>query len=493
MPSSSHPGLRDQILSAAAARPRPTFGDEPLRGIVICAGGPVMLVNAYVLVRILRDTLHCDLPIEIWHMGRAEMPGFLSDTFTAMGCDVRDAFSTATEEDSYCPCDGWQLKTHALLSTRFSQVLMLDADQVPVTDPAVVFDWPEMQNTGALFWPDLVELSDENPVWHLVGLEPRNVRSVESGQICIDRQQHWYALCVADEINRRAGMFYSLIYGDKDSFLLSWLMSEHNFVMVPHQPYQSEKCLYQRDMQGAPLFQHRTNCKFSLKGRPLFPDGFKHEAACEQYLEELRQFWNGLIYQPPVRSPAAKRFEAAIVATGSFWLQGPDGSSLSVDLLAGHQIGNGRSHELSNWYVTDADDEVQLVLMDPRKPAMTFAPAGSGAWQGTRLLDPTGPALLMPASAADPHTAGVSGWLHALIDAAGGDMDMLRCALLVSGRADQGLLPEVKGLAKELVDSDPALASILSEVSNQLDVPAAQSGGEKYGRAPLEPPFYRRS
>jgi hypothetical protein len=491
--SSPQPDLRDQILGAAAARPRPAFGTGPQRGIVVCAGGPVMLVNAYVLIRILRDTLHSNLPVELWHMGAAEMPDFLSAKFAAMGCDVRDAFSTATEEDSYRPCDGWQLKSHALASTRFSQVLMLDADQVPVSDPSAVFDWPEMQDSGAVFWPDVVELTDENPVWDLVGLEPRTVRSVESGQICIDRTRHWLAICVADEINRRADTFYSLIYGDKDSFLLAWLMSENSFEMVPHLPYQSEKCLYQRDMQGAPLFQHRTNCKLTLQGQQIFPDGFQHEGACLQFLDDLRQFWNGSIYQPPMRSPAAQRIEEVTIATGPYSLQGPGGDVRDVELLAGHQIGNGRSHELSNWYVSDTDDGFQLVLMDPKKPAMMFSPVASGAWNGTRLIDPAGPASLIPKGLAGAKPPPVSSWLHALIKAAGADMDGLRCALLISCRADQCLLPELKSLAAELASSNPALAGVLNEVSSQLDVPNAHSGGAKYGRAPLEPPFYRRS
>ena len=43
------------------------------RGIVICAGGVRMFINAYVLVRVLREILRCALPIELWHLGPGEL------------------------------------------------------------------------------------------------------------------------------------------------------------------------------------------------------------------------------------------------------------------------------------------------------------------------------------------------------------------------------------------------------------------------------------
>ncbi len=54
-------------------------GDVPFkgggggRGIVTCAGGVRLFVCVYVLVRILRETLRCGLPIELWHFGGEEI------------------------------------------------------------------------------------------------------------------------------------------------------------------------------------------------------------------------------------------------------------------------------------------------------------------------------------------------------------------------------------------------------------------------------------
>jgi hypothetical protein len=52
-----------------------------------------------------------------------------------------------------CVADGWQLKPYALIHSRFEEVLLLDADQVPVRDPAEIFRWPQYLETGALCRP----------------------------------------------------------------------------------------------------------------------------------------------------------------------------------------------------------------------------------------------------------------------------------------------------------------------------------------------------
>jgi hypothetical protein len=121
------------------------------------------------------------------------MPQLLADQFSQMGCRAIDALAV---KEAF-PADihnGWQLKAYALLHSSFEEVLMLDADQVPVVDPAAVFDWPQYREAGAVFWPDIVDLRADNPVWDLVDLPARRIHSWESGQVCIDKRRHWRPL-----------------------------------------------------------------------------------------------------------------------------------------------------------------------------------------------------------------------------------------------------------------------------------------------------------
>ena len=62
-------------LAERLATARPDYPSERFagRGIVVCAGGSRVFTNAYVLLSLLRRTLNCTLPIEVWHFGAEEM------------------------------------------------------------------------------------------------------------------------------------------------------------------------------------------------------------------------------------------------------------------------------------------------------------------------------------------------------------------------------------------------------------------------------------
>jgi len=51
------------------------------RGIVIPSGGGQMLANAYVAARVIRNSLACDLPIEIAYFGEREIDAYHKHLF----------------------------------------------------------------------------------------------------------------------------------------------------------------------------------------------------------------------------------------------------------------------------------------------------------------------------------------------------------------------------------------------------------------------------
>ncbi len=106
------------------------------RGIVICAGGARIFTNAYVLVSILRRTLKSSLPIEVWHLGEDEMSAAMRRLLEELDVTVVDAARRLASNPANIR-DGWQLKPYALMWSAFEEVLLLDADQVPLVDPAL--------------------------------------------------------------------------------------------------------------------------------------------------------------------------------------------------------------------------------------------------------------------------------------------------------------------------------------------------------------------
>ncbi|MEK0451697.1 MAG: hypothetical protein RL088_3965 [Verrucomicrobiota bacterium] len=169
------------------------------RGIVICGGGERYLPSAYVLVRLLRH-LKCSLPVEIWHLGEAEMPGTMRGLFAELGAVCVDG-SVVRRTHPVRRLAGWELKCFAIMHSAFEEVMLLDADNCPVRDPAFLFDELPYQQTGAIFWPDYTRLGPERAVWAASGIAYRDEPEFESGQIVVNKRRCWKALNVAMHIN----------------------------------------------------------------------------------------------------------------------------------------------------------------------------------------------------------------------------------------------------------------------------------------------------
>src|SRR5262245_2681410 len=110
------------------------------RGIVICAGGASLFTCAWVLLYVLRRTLSCELPIELWCLGEEELSSGMIRLLEPFEARVVNAAAVLADYPARI-VDGWQLKPYALMHSSFAEVLLLDADQVPVRDPSDVFDW----------------------------------------------------------------------------------------------------------------------------------------------------------------------------------------------------------------------------------------------------------------------------------------------------------------------------------------------------------------
>ena len=448
-------------------RQRPIYPAERFsgRGIVIAAGGVSTFTNAYVLLSLLRGTLGSRLPVEIWHLGADEMSPVMAALLTEHGAAVIDALPRIAEAGANIR-DGWQLKAFALLHSGFRETLLLDADQVPLADPAIVFEWAVFAETGAVFWPDIVDLTRDNQVWTALGLTPRRARSMESGQLCVDKARHWPALCAALALNEHNEALYDLIYGDKDTFLLGWELTGSEFYMVPHQPYRDDRLLLQRDPSGAPLFQHRTNGKWRYDGTQGAIEGFRYQAECAAALAALRARWNGRIFYPPDRSVRARAQETALSGR-RFRLEQRGGPAVDLELLSHGEFGAGRAADRQNWWCEDTAGALRLVFTDGVAASYRLSPLGPH-WQGPHIFDADAPVLLAPSDIA-PVAAGL-GLIDELLRAAdpsnGSASDRLRlvAALELLVRIDPSLEAELRAR----LDGDPALAAALPEILDLL-------------------------
>ncbi|MDA0990516.1 MAG: hypothetical protein O3A51_07175 [Verrucomicrobia bacterium] len=358
------------------------------KGIVICAGGQRLLTNTYVNITVLRK-LGCTLPIEVWYRNRWELDAVARAMFDHLGpIEFRRGDAQPME---WRTLNGWELKPYAILNSRFARVLLLDADNTPVRNPTFLFDTPEFQEHGALFWPDYWRTEPARGIWRMCDVEYRNEPEFESGQAVIDRHRCWPALYATKFMNDYSDLTYIHIHGDKDTFRFGWHMTGTPFHVCPFGIHSLESTMCQHDWKGERLFQHRNMQKWEYEpGRNHPIRGFMLESECFEALEELRSKWDGHIGIDGGRTDEELAIEESLVH--SRWLY----RRVSYDerpmvLESRNRIGEGRGGCEEVWYI-DGDT---LVIGGRSQTTAVLNRNGEG-WKGKWIVHEGMPVELLP-------------------------------------------------------------------------------------------------
>jgi hypothetical protein len=258
-------------------------------GIIICAGGIKYLSCAWVCVNMLRK-FGCRLPIEIWHLGRKELNPKISALLARRGVKFVDALAMRKKRPARV-LDAWPVKAYAIQNCRFKNVLLLDADNVPVRNPEYLFKSPEFKKTGAIFWPDFGRLAPTRSIWKICGVRYQDEPEFESGQILINKERCWKAMSLALWYNEHADFYYQHIHGDKDTFHMAFRKLNQPYSM-PQTPIHSldHVVMCQHDFKGRRVFQHRNLRKWELHGKNPQTVGFLFEKECFQTLHRLKKY-----------------------------------------------------------------------------------------------------------------------------------------------------------------------------------------------------------
>jgi hypothetical protein len=265
------------------------------RGIVICAGGVKYFTNAWVCINLLRQ-LGCGLPIEVWHIGEKEMGDYMKSLLRPLGVECVDG-QKLRRKYPIRHLHGWELKPYAIVHSRFQEILLLDADNVPLVDPEFLFDTPHFERFGAIFWPDFGRRLNvkATPIWKSCGLRQPGKTEFESGQIVVHKKRCWRALRLALWFNEHSDFYYGFVHGDKETFHLAFRKLKQRFVLVPIPIHPLRGTMCQHDFSGRRIFQHRNMRKWNLRGPNATIDGFRLDAECRAYLAQLRRIWDGKV------------------------------------------------------------------------------------------------------------------------------------------------------------------------------------------------------
>jgi hypothetical protein len=398
--------------------------------------------------------------------------------------------------------DGWQLKPLALVGCRFAEVLMLDADQVPVVDPTVAFDWPQYREAGAVFWPDILDIKAENPIWAALGLPAERRVSLESGQVLVDKRRHGGATLATLALNEMAETTYRYVYGDKDTFLLGWMLADESFAVAPHRPFIEERSLTQRDFAGAPFLQHRTNCKWTYSGAQYSFKGAVHEEACAAALAELRAAWNGRIFLPPPCGLRARRAESALIEAKRLRCEVVGDEGFDLEFWSDGEFGAGRSADRANWRVEDdsAQRSGLALTIEGRNGETTYRLSlqADGSWAGERRrMPPASIVAAPPSSSTDP--APSPGARRGLVDDVLAVADLsepdardeasVRAALVLLSRVEPEVAERLRRLA-QAPGAPPPLAARLARLAAVVEATRTPALGNVQRNSELFDQYY---
>jgi len=264
-------------------------GRKPSRGIVMSVNDE-NFPSMFAVVRRLRDE-GCELPVELWH---------LADELGTVGSaldELVDNYNVLLMKVEDPKISGFLVKVYAVQMSSFDQLLFLDSDNFPLKDPTYLFDTPEFQETGAIFWPDFwhpsFSIFDTGPgglAWELFGVKCDNEMEQESGQLLVDRKRHAKALSLTAWYGHNNSIVQKLraVWGDKDLFRLAFKRLSVEYHMIQTLPGLAGRNLakkktdhekgsnfcgqtmVQHDPRGEVIFLHRNTAKLdSVSGKAM--------------------------------------------------------------------------------------------------------------------------------------------------------------------------------------------------------------------------------
>ena len=207
------------------------------RGIVIVAGNERSMKRVKVILRALKK-LGSTMPIELHYWGDELTDGSRTDIstmWTGLHFNDLSAPSNILKTNHDGAFINYQLKTAAVVNSRFAEPLLLDSDNIPIIDPERLYESSVYHEYGTLFWPDIARTRPNNPIWGITNTKCRTDEyEQESGQLVVDKRRFFYHLQLAAWFNNEKADYYNqYILGDKDLFRFAWHALKTKFGSPP--------------------------------------------------------------------------------------------------------------------------------------------------------------------------------------------------------------------------------------------------------------------
>jgi hypothetical protein len=176
------------------------------RGAILAVTSRDEAVEALACARLMR-ALGSKLPIDCW----ASLP-FSPRTRTLFDAVQTNIIDCSKQNGVGLPMTRSELRLHALVTTQWREVLMLEPGAFPLTAPDALFKNRAFKNSGTLFvrtGPN----RGRRGAWKLCGL-PFPKFTISAAHFLIDRTRCWSALALWRWVIDRAYFFHGYVDGD---------------------------------------------------------------------------------------------------------------------------------------------------------------------------------------------------------------------------------------------------------------------------------------
>ncbi|KAL7323854.1 hypothetical protein PS15p_210451 [Mucor circinelloides] len=219
------------------------------RGIVLCVGNNQFKFAA-TTIRAIRQLFHSTLPIEVFFIRDSDLQEAKRQYLKSEFQDLQLIKLEDYVSDYYTKFGGWAMKPFAILASRFTEVVMMDADVFFFQDPGMLFEDEGYKATGSLFYYDrtLLPNSTRGPDWmrsflpsmssfvpHSRWFKQVSTHEQESGVIVMNKRKALLGLlstCKLNSKTERDELVYKRVYGDKETFWIGFEVMQTPYAFV---------------------------------------------------------------------------------------------------------------------------------------------------------------------------------------------------------------------------------------------------------------------
>lgn len=195
--------------------------------------------------------LGCDLPVEIMYIGPNDLTNAQIFELQSMDNVVCTDITQILDND-ILKLSGWAIKPFSILASKFSQVILMDADTIFMKDPELLFDEDAFKTIGSIFYKDRTLFP--NVAWQANWLhsflphpiseqvkslryyQERTAHEQDSAVVAINKPLVLNALLSVCNLNGllQRELMYKKVHGDKETFWLGFALVNAPFYFDPN-------------------------------------------------------------------------------------------------------------------------------------------------------------------------------------------------------------------------------------------------------------------